>query len=162
MSTEILDEVKRFLPALEETQRRLADHFEEKSAVLKTANPRDILRLADAEQILVARLQDRLAERAAILQRARERGLPAESLEQIVRSIAGDEFPPLNAQMNRARENAASLRQESWIHWIVAHRTCTHYGDLLEIISHNGKTAPTYEEKPDVHSTGGAILDTSI
>lgn len=162
MTTQLLDAVKRFLPALEESQQQLADHFTEKSAAMKSARAPDLLRLAEIERTLVARLQERLAERAGILQRARELGLPAESLEHMVRSIAGDDLPQLRARMNRVRDNAALLRRESWIHWIVSHRTCSHYSDLLEIITHKGKTAPTYEEQPRTHSTGGAILDTSI
>lgn len=162
MSTQLLEEVKRYLPALEDAQQQLAEHFERKSVVMKAARADELLRLADVERTLVARLQEQLAQRAGILKRAGASGFPADSLEQLVRAIGGDDAPPLEARMGRLRENAAELRRESWVHWIVAHRTCTHYADLLEFISHNGKTAPTYEEQPAAHSTGGAILDASI
>ena len=162
MSTQLLDDVKRFLPELEMIQDEFSAHFEEKTAALRSAHSADILRLAESEERLVARLQSQLDRRSEILSRARQHGLPAESLERLTESIAGDDRQPLKEQIDRARRKSEWLRRESWIHWIVAHRTFTHYAELLEFIAHGGKTAPTYGDHASKKTTGAAILDASI
>ncbi|MCH8830574.1 MAG: hypothetical protein IID45_13440 [Planctomycetes bacterium] len=162
MSLELLAEVKRFLSRLEAVQQELTLHFERKTIALKSARAPELRQLAEIEKGLVSRLQQNLAEREEILDRARKQGLPAKTLQQLTESIAGGDWPLLRLRIDRARQSAAGLRRESWIHWIVASRTYSNYDALLEIIANRGEAAPVYGDTQKLHAKGGAILDASI
>ena len=162
MSASLLKEVKQFLSALEATQDELAELFGRKRTALTQARSDELLRLAASEASLTGRLQAALGQRQRILNDAKQQGLPSQSLSELAPAIAGDERDRLRSRIERARGMSDRIRQESWIHWIIAHRTYSHYTELLNLIANCGKKAPTYSQKPSEESTGGVILDASI
>lgn len=129
---------------------------------MKTAKAAEILQLAEREKALVVAMQEHVHCRTNILERGRRQGLPSQSLERLTRTIDAGDARQLQSRMRGMRQTATELRRESWIHWIVAQRTCGQYSSLLELIAHHGKQSPTYDEQPGGMSTGGAILDTAI
>jgi len=164
MSARLLEEVRQFLPDLESTQREFSNLFLRKREALIAARSDELLRLADSETVLVKRLHSHLGRRQRILIEARSEGLPSDSIVNLVARIAGEEIKPLETRIERIRILSLRLRRESWIHWIISHRTYNHYSEILNLIAHCGEQAPTYsrDKNEEKKSTGGAILDTSI
>lgn len=162
MSPPLLNEVKQFLSALEATQEEFAELFRRKRTALTQARADELLRLAESEAALAQRLQAALGHRQRILQGAGREGLPCKSLAELTPDIAGDESDQLQSRIERARRMSDRIRQESWIHWIIANRTCSHYTELLNLIANCGRKAPTYSQKSCEESRGGVILDASI
>ena len=156
-----LSQIETFLTSLEATQTELASLLEKKRAALTNARADELLRLSHIEADLAVRLQEHLDDRRRIIEQAEQRGSAAESIRHLVTQIGGEAASRLEPRLQHAERLAKTLRRESWIHWIVAQRTCRHYGDLLELIAHCGETAPTYSRSPSRQTTGGAILDAS-
>jgi len=162
MSGSLLNEVKQFLDALEPTQQELSQLFHEKRTALTAARSDDLRRLCETEAELSKRLQVLLGRRQQILHVAKQADLPSQSLRTLVASIANDQQDVLVSRLERAREMAGQIRRESWIHWIIAHRTYSHYTELLNLIANCGEKAPIYGRKASDESTGGVFLDASI
>lgn len=163
MSAQRLEEVRRFLAGLEIIQQQFATHLEQKTIALKSADRPQLLQLAEVEKTLVAQLQQHLMVRGDILQRAKQFGLPADSLEKLTESIAGTEWESFKESIDRARTMTQLLRRQSWIHWVMAHRAFTNYGELLSLIANGGQGSLTYDDQTTRSSTrGGTLLDASI
>ena len=162
MSSQILSEVKRLLAVLEATQEKLTALFTQKVAALTGARAVELLRLAETEAELVSQLQSLLSFRRTILLRAKQDGLPCQTVAHLVDAAGDGEREALNSQIQRCRESSTRLRHESWIHWIIAHRAYNHHTELLDLIAHCGKKTPTYSRGPNQETLGGAILDASV
>lgn len=164
MSTPLLEEVRQLLPELEATQSEFADLFVNKRQALIAARSDELLQLADSEAELAKRLHAHLGRRQKILLQARRAGLPSDSIVALVAHIAGDLQEQLESQIERIREMAKSLRRESWIQWIIAHRTCSLYSEIKNLIAHCGEKDPIYsrDKSKEQKISGGAILDASI
>ena len=164
MSIPLLEEVRQLLPELEATQSEFAHLFVNKRQALIAARSDDLLRLADSEAELANRLHAHLGRRQKILLQAKRAGLPCDSIVALVARIAGDLREQLESQIERIRDMANSLRRESWIQWIIAHRTCSHYSEITNLIAHCGEKDPIYsrDKNEEQNISGGAILDASI
>lgn len=162
MAAQLLNDIRRFLRALDGTQERLADVLTEKRTALVEAQADRLEALSQSEQKLVHEMQAHLRRRAGLLQRARENRLPAGSIRELAAGLRGPDGERLRAQLQQVRERAAELRRETWVHWIVSHRTYQHYGRMLDLIAHRGQAAPTYGGESNRDSSGGALLDASI
>ncbi len=162
MSAPLLNEVKQFLERLEATQEEFTQLFQRKRTALCQARTDELLQIAQSEASLAQRLQAALEHRQRILHDACQEGLPSKSLSELAATLSGDERDQFESRIERARGMSDRIRQESWIHWIIAHRTYSHYTELLNLIANCGKKAPTYSQKPSKESTGGVILDASI
>lgn len=164
MGGHLLRDVRQFLHALEALQRELSRLFVRKRQALSAPHPEQLLAIAEDEAALTAQLQELVARRSAILEQAREAGLKVDSLADLVEASAEEgDRRRIAVRIQHAREQAELLRRESWIHWVIAHRTHKHYSDLLEIVAHAGRQAPTYNHKSGENhaSPGGALLDAS-
>ena len=82
----------------------------------------------------------------------------------LVARIAGNLREQLESQIERIQELAKNLRRESWIQWIIAHRTCSHYSEIKNLIAHCGEKDPIYsrDQNEEQIISGGAIQDASI
>ena len=162
MTAGLLAEVTSLLDRLEATQEELLALFNRKLVALTAAQADEIVKLAESETKLSDRLKQHLAERQRILQQAKERGLACRSVVDVVNAIGGRDRDAIKRRANDSRRRSAKLRQESWIHWIIAHRAIRHHSELLNLIAHCGEKAPTYDKTTGTEpSAGGAILDTS-
>jgi hypothetical protein len=162
MSAELCQRVKEFLQALEPTQDELIVFFGKKRTALRAAQQVELVRLVDSEAELAKQMQRHLGRRQQILQQARQSGLPSDSILTLVVAIGGDQREQLEQRIQRARTKSEKIRTESWIHWIVTQRALNHFSELLDLIAHCGRQAPTYSQGPSEETTGGAILDASI
>ncbi len=164
MSTLLLEEVRQLLPELEATQSEFAELFVHKRQALIAARSEELLQLADSEAELAKRLHSHLGRRQKILLDAKHAGLPSDSIVSLVARISGDLREQLESQIERIQEMANHLRRESWIQWIIAHRTCSLYSEIKNLIAHCGEKDPIYsrDKNEEQNISGGAILDASI
>lgn len=158
------EELGRLATALLEAQQEFGVLFAAKTVALRELDRQKLVELSTEEQDLTARLQGLLRQRRNLLHRAGGLGFAADSLVKLAGAIGSEESGPLLAQLRKVEENAARLRHESWIHWIISHRCFRHYSELLELIAHRGQQAPTYSERSSKPggATAGAVLDASI
>jgi len=160
MERQLLIEIRQFLAALESTQNDMLSLFERKRAALHKAIPSELMQLAEPEAELASRMQRLLQHRGRILEAARQAGLPDESVQVLVGRI-GSGTGDLTPRIQRAKYKSDELRRESWVQWVITHRACSHYGNLLDIIANCGEKRPTYSQDQGHTTSGGAILDAS-
>ncbi len=158
MSDQLLTEVSRFLDEFESTQDEYVSLLSNKRGAMESSNVDQLRELTLAEQELMGRLQQLLGRRKKILQAANTMGIAAGTIGELVLETTGRDSA-LIQRITSAESRVKNLRQESWVHWIVANRVQSHCSEVLEIIARNGKRSATYEKNQPHH--GGAILDAS-
>jgi len=151
-----------FLDRLEAVQAELAALMAEKRIALTEVKGEALRRLSADEAVLTSRLQELLGKRRKILEFAQQNNLPSESLLHMVKVIGGEDLDNLVARIERAQVRATELRHESWVHWIISHRSYNHYTELLDLIADCGQQSPVYYDGENTSRTGGAMLDASI
>ncbi len=159
---ELVRDIEELLAALDATQDALSVAYRDKRAAIRVSDAAEIDRLTRLEERLVADFQEELRRREQILQRARQVGLPADSLSSVVGTFDESVQEPLLAQIERVRERAEANRRESWILWIVCKQSLRLFSDMIELIANGGRRAPVYLARPGAVaelSTGGALLD---
>ena len=107
-------------------------------------------------------MRQALNRRREILDEATRDNLPAGSLTELAAAITGGQHAALAHRLDRARHATEELRREGWNHWIISHRTCQQYTDLLNLIAHCGQKPPTYSRDAHDKSIGGVILDATV
>lgn len=162
MNTRVCQAIRIFLTQLEGIQGELSALMAEKRVVLTDINNDDITRLSEEERTLISRMQRLLGERRKILEFAQQHKLPSESLLHLAKVVAGDDRDVLIERIEQAQVIAAQLRHESWVHWIISHRSYNHYTELFDLIAHCGQQSPTYHDGENHSHSGGALLDASI
>lgn len=162
MIDRLLKAVDLFLTQLEAVQGELSALMTEKRSAMTQIMGNDLARISADENVLITRLQKLLRERHRILEFAQQHDFPAQSLLHLVKAIASRTRDDLIARIEQAQKTAAELRHESWVHWIISHRSFNHYTELIDLIAHCGKPSPTYHEGDDNSRAGGALLDASI
>ncbi|QDT47490.1 FlgN protein [Symmachiella dynata] len=162
MNNRLLEATTLFMTQLEVVQGELSALMAEKRTAMTQIQGHDLARISADESVLITRLQKLLRERNRILEFAQERNLPSQSLLHLVKAIGLETRDELIARIEQAQHTAAQLRHESWVHWIISHRSFNHYTELIDLIAHCGQPSPTYHEGDDQSHTGGALLDASI
>ncbi len=162
----LLHEISQFLTLLAETQQNLLALFEIKRQALDSFQPQELMTLSAREEELGARLQSLVHERSGLLRKARDEGFTVTSLMELsgaiektvddVRVLKAIEL--IRARIVQSQKRTVMLQHESWVHWIIAHRCYNHFTELVDLIAHGGRPAPTYGDKP-TSATGGALLD---
>jgi hypothetical protein len=159
---DLAQDIEELLVAIDETQNALAIVYRDKRAAIRAANAPEIDRLTKIEERKVVGLQVHLRRRERILQRARQAGLPGDSLTSLVRTFDEPQREALLAQLDETRRLTEANRRESWILWIVCKQSLRFVGNMLELIANGGRRAPVYVARPGATaelSTGGALLD---
>ena len=163
MGGQLKDDVRELLRGLEAAQRDLLLLQERKRTALSQGAGSDLLQIAREETVLSNRLRELVDRRALILNEARNRGAAdTGSLAGFVATLPVADREDLQLRIEQVRTRAETIRRETWVQWIIAHRAYSHYSSMLELIAHSGAKSPTYEEQPMAESTGGALLDASI
>lgn len=158
MSESILSELNAFAAALIEAQETLLEIMRRKRIALTTSDTAALETLQAPELEAARKLQVLVAWRARLLQAAKRTGGGFPTIWDLTTSLTGSRSAPVLALLERARQLAGDLRQESWVQWVITNRCCNYYGEVLELISHNGKKSPTYHEA-DSARRGGALID---
>lgn len=161
MSATLLNRVKQFLKTLEPLQDATLSLFERKRGAVTSADPAEMLKLAEVEAELTRSMQETLGTRREILFEAKRTGLPFGSIVELVNAVATDEREILSIRLKTARRKSERIRRESWVQWVISQRANTYYNELLELIAYSGKRSPVYSDKPSLPSGGGTILDAS-
>lgn len=167
MRSTLLPDLVRFLNSLEETQQELLMVFAAKRKAIDEFQSEEMERLSRQEGELARRLQALVGQRADLLNRARRAGLPAVSLLELTGAIGKTErdarirsvLAAVEEKIRWAQRRTAELQRESWVQWIVSHRSYNHYTELLELIAHGGQSAPTYGAPTGTPMARGVILD---
>ncbi|HXY33752.1 MAG TPA: hypothetical protein VEI07_05955 [Planctomycetaceae bacterium] len=159
---ELARDIEELLVEIDETQFALSGAYRDKRGAIRQANGPEIARLTKIEESLVADLQAHLRRREQILQRARQRGLPGDSLASVVRTFDESIREELLTRIEQTQRTAEANRRESWILWIVCKQSLRFFSDVVELIANGGRRAPVYLANPGAVaalSTGGALLD---
>src|SRR5262245_28697963 len=135
--TPLRNDLLRLTGALLQAQQEFGALFSAKTAALRELRQEALVGLSTIEEELTARMQGLLRQRRNLLERAGGLGLKTNTLVKLAGAI-GTDGGALVAQLRQVEKNAARLRHESWIHWIISHRCCRHYSELLELIAHHG------------------------
>ena len=159
MAAEPLSELDAYLTDLEKVQADLAQLLDEKGHALQTIDQEALGRLSPREGQLTQKLEGLLAVRRQMLKRAGPEAVRQDSLAALVAGRAGAGPADCLERMDRARESARQLRRQSWVQWIVAHRSCRFYTEMLDLIAYGGQAVPTYGEGSTATPSGGALLD---
>lgn len=161
----LLPELARFVSTLENVQQELLALLAVKRKALDAFNSDELIGLSGQESALAARLQALVSRRAELLEQARQGGFAAATLSELAGAIGKHvadarvraALEMLQTRIVRSQERTSQLQKECWVHWIISHRCYNHYTDLLEMIAHGGRLAPTYGDS--LSATGGSLLD---
>jgi flagellar biosynthesis/type III secretory pathway chaperone len=154
-------ELAEFLAELSAAQDELLAVLNRKLGLLKVADAAGLEQLAPSEQALADRLQSCYQRRLDLLDRAKQRGLPGDSLRALSGAIPGERRKQIQAQVDQAAGKSRLLQHQSLTNWVVVQRTLLHLSQLLEIIATGGRLRPTYGTGASV-ATGGALLDHAV
>lgn len=161
MSAELLQKIEHYLTTLETVQEDLFAACSETRHALTHPQNESLLQVAERETQTAQRLQILIRQRQQLLEEGRQLGCSADTLHALVHQLPGADLDVLTPRLERASEAAAHLRHESWVHWIIAHRSCNHFTEMLDLIANHGERAATYQDRP-APTVGGALLDASI
>lgn len=162
MSLPTLNDIEQFLRNLEATQKEFLKLYRHKRTALKGALREELLKLTQREVELARILQALLGHRNHMLQQAKQHGVSAQNLSELIQSLDGIDREAILTRIERAQKTADELRFESGIHWLILVRAHNHHREVLDLIAHRGRKAPTYSRGPNTDTVGGAILDASI
>lgn len=147
-------ELERFAAALIDAQQTLRDILSRKRAALTCADATALAELQGPEAEAAQRLQVLAAWRSQLLRKAHDSGRRVGSLTE----LAGSLVSPIVETLERARRQAAEIQQETWVQWVIIHRCCSFYGDVVEMIAQGGRKSPTYHQ-PDLSRSSSVVLD---
>lgn len=164
MSSIWWDEVFRLLADLEQIQIEMEQLHMVKDRALAAPKAEQLTPLAQLEGELAQRLQTFTVERTRLLAKARQHGLPGDSLQALAGAIGGAQQAAALERIELAQVRSARLRRHSWSHWLIAHRCYQHYTEMLELIAHGGQKAPTYSTTQTATSKGrtGVMLNANL
>lgn len=151
-------ELTELLGELSSAQDELLGVLNRKLELLAVADAVGMEKLLPTEEALADRLQNCYQRRLEMLDRAKQHGLPADSLRSLTGAIPGERRKVLQAQVDQAAGKSRLLQHQSLTNWVVVQRTLLHLAQLLEIIATGGRLRPTYG-KDETAGSGGALLD---
>jgi len=155
------EELSALLSDLSAVQAELLDLLSRKRQLLVTADLEGLADLQPDEEQLAGRLQACHDQRAALLQRAAERGLPATSVRELTAALPRDQRHELTPRVKQTAARARLLQHQSLANWVLAQRTVLHLSQMLEIIATGGRLQPTYG-KENSAAAGGSLVDQAV
>lgn len=158
MDTPWENELAALLSELSETQGQLLTLLDDKRRMLVAADTAGLASLHEREAAIVARLQQCQQSRGALLEKARDEGLPSQTIRELASSLPGQRQRPLRQQLAESRARWRLLQHQSLANWVLAQRSLVHLAQLLEIIATGGRSRPTYGNG-SLSDQHGALLD---
>jgi membrane carboxypeptidase/penicillin-binding protein PbpC len=150
-------EIAALLTDLLGVQGELLAMLAKKRECLRTADAQGLAALAPEEQRLADALQAAVRRREALLRRAADEGLPNASIQALAGALPADERGRLRPELQHASGQAALLRHQSFVNWVIVQRTLLHLSQVLEIIATGGQLQPTYGRGGPVEATGALV-----
>lgn len=151
-------DIASLLSELADVQSAVLATLSEKRRVLATADHAALATVAGREQSLAERLQACHNRRQELLDRAKQAGLPSDSIRTLSAALPGDGGGRLQARIDEAAERSRFLQHQSLTNWVLVQRSLLHLSQLIEIIATGGRPQPTYgngSERPNC----GALVD---
>ncbi len=158
---QLLFEIEKFLTLLEPHQQKMLQLCDQKTVQLREGKMKELIELSNHEAVLTREMQLLLSTRQQLLNMASGICGQVESLEEIVKPIDTKAAQSILQRIEHSKGISEKIRRESWVHWIIAQKSCQHYGELIDIIAHCGKQAPSYAEGILEDRSGSPLLDTT-
>lgn len=157
MQTSWESELAKFLTGLSAVQDESLEILTRKTKLLAACDRQGLADLGQEEEHLIAKLQDCMRQRQALLEQAESEGLPSDNIRSLAKALPGATRGKLVAQMAQVSSRARLLQHHSLTNWVVVQRTLIHLSQLLEIIATGGKQKPTYGNEESAQSTGALV-----
>lgn len=155
------EEITSLLADLSDVQQEILDHLAEKRELLCKGDLDGLSGQQDREAGLVARLEACHRRRQDLLERAREDGRRAGSLQQLSSTLDAADRQRISPSLTKAASRARLLRHHSLTNWVLAQRHLIHVSYLIEILATGGKPRPTYGKGSSAHDSG-ALVDQAV
>jgi len=154
-------EIGDFLARLSHAQRELLALLATKRKLLEDRDHAALEQLGSREHELAEELQACQQVRSRLLGEAESAGLPASSLAELDRALAGDEASPRAELIEASRNRAQLIRHDCLTQWVAMQRTLLHLSQMLEIIATGGRPKPTYGNSCGAQPSG-ALMDQAV
>lgn len=159
MSHPLLTALKKLLRDVESTQAEHLQLLQRKRKALRAAQTEELLQIAALEEDVVGRMRGLVSERQQLLRQASVGGTACETLLDLAERHGADEVPKLRERIQRVRLVSAGIQRENHIQWIVAKSVDFACEGLIELMMHQGTTAPIYGKAP---RSGALLLDSTV
>jgi hypothetical protein len=150
-----------FLERLLAVQSRTLDVLMRKRQMILDADAPGLEAAGQEERELVESLQQCLDQREELLSRARQEGLPSDSVRSLTKALPGQGRKELLDQVRQATLRSRLLQHHSLTNWVLVQKTLIHLSQLLEIIATGGRLQPTYGKDQCAMPTG-ALVDRAV
>jgi len=151
-------DLAELLQELSNVQQELLDVLGEKREKMLHFDTEEITAIQSREEQLGQRLKDCHRRRQALLDRAGEHGLPADSIRQLASVVSDSGRGGIGKRIDEASARMRLLQHQSLTNWVLIQRTLLHLSQLVEIIATRGRLKPTYG-KEESHHTRGSLVD---
>ncbi|GAA4434301.1 MULTISPECIES: flagellar export chaperone FlgN [Bremerella] len=151
-------ETATFLQELSDVQSDLLSVLHLKRQQMVANDLEAMQQTAESEQALVERLDNLRDSRKVLLENARGKGLPADSLHSLAKVFTDGESSELAQKAHNAKDAMRHIQNETLTNFVLAQQTVLHLSQLLQIIATGGKIKPTYEAE-NASNQGGTLVD---
>lgn len=162
-STQVIDlenETAVFLQELSDVQADLLNVLHRKREQMVANDIEGMQETMTGEQALLDRLEQLRDSRQILLNNARGKGLPADSMQSLAQALDTDNTQTggLTQKAHSARDAMRHIQNETLANFVLAQQTVLHLSQLLQIIATGGKIKPTYEAE-NASNQGGTLVD---
>ncbi len=161
METAWESELATFLTHLSAVQDQSLDLLTKKRELLIAADAQGLADIGKREEALIEKLQGCLKRRDELLKRARQQGLPSDSIRSLAAALPPGEKREPAEQVRQAAGRARLLQHHSLTNWVLVQRTLIHLSQMLEIIATGGGMQPTYGKEASAGAPG-ALVDRAV
>ncbi|MCA9236567.1 MAG: flagellar export chaperone FlgN [Planctomycetales bacterium] len=154
-------DIASLLQRLAGAQTGLLALLAEKRQLIVQRDHQSLAALAPREQELAAELHACHEQRTALLARAGDEGLPAQTLTDLNGSLPHPARGRLDEPLAEARERSRLVRHECLAQWVAVQRSVLHLSQLLEIFATGGRSRPTYGNG-EMSAQSGSLMDQAV
>ncbi len=154
------NETAVFLQELSDVQADLLNVLHRKREQMVANDIEGMQETMNGEQALLDRLEQLRDSRQALLDNAKGKGLPADSLQSLAKALESEntQARELTQKAHTARDAMRHIQNETLTNFVLAQQTVLHLSQLLQIIATGGKIKPTYEAE-NASNQGGTLVD---
>ncbi|HZZ71528.1 MAG TPA: flagellar export chaperone FlgN [Pirellulales bacterium] len=145
------------LANLSKVQQELLETLNEKRGYLAQADTAGMASLHEREQAIIEQLQACQEQRAKLLEKAAQCGLPSQSIRELVTALPQRGGLQFKQDIQDAAARSRILQHQSLTNWMLAQKTLLHLSQMIEIIATGGRLQPTYGEGEAARPRGGLV-----
>jgi hypothetical protein len=155
------DDIAGLLGELAGVQGDLLELLSEKRSLIAAGDNAALSVFGEREQRLIDRLQACQQRRQQLLDQAAAKGLPADSIHSLARSLPADRRSRMQTEIDEARHRSRLLQHDCLTNWVLVQRTLLHLSQLIEIIATGGRMQPTYGNGSE-RQNNGSLVDRAV